>query len=163
MAHYIIRGDSVVAVASPPARAPKNALIVGSADDIITSDLPAAKLVALWNALPGIVPVTKFKDRATAARRLWAAFQKLPVSETHKPARSKTARADTKQAKVIAMLQRVGGTTVDEIADITGWQAHTVRGMISGTLKKKLGLDVVSSKQRRGRVYLIVTAAKRAA
>jgi hypothetical protein len=61
------------------------------------------------------------------------------------------------------MLRRTGGTTIDEIADAVDWQAHTVRGMISGALNKKLDLDVVSSKEKRGRVYLIVAAAKRAA
>jgi hypothetical protein len=63
MTHYIIRCDSVTAHTSLPARAPKDALIVSSADDLVTSDLPAAQLIVLWNALPDITPVAKFKDR----------------------------------------------------------------------------------------------------
>jgi hypothetical protein len=163
MTHYIIRGDSVTAHTALPTRAPKDALVVSSADDIVTSDLPAGRLAALWNALPGIAPVAKFKDRRTAARRLWAAFEKLPRSAPVKLARPEKTRADTKQAQVILMFQRIGGATVAEIAAAMDWQAHTVRGMISGALKKKLGLDVVSSKEKRGRVYRIVAAAKRAA
>src|SRR6185437_12115150 len=163
MAKYIIRGDSVAAAAAPPAKLPKGALIVSSVADIMESDLPMAKLVSLWNALPEVATVTKFKDRTVAAKRLWAAFEKLPVSASTKLAQPKKSRTDTKQAQVIAMLQRAGGAAVNEIAAATEWQAHTVRGMISGALKKKLGLDVVSSKEKRGRVYRIVTAVKRAA
>ncbi len=49
------------------------------------------------------------------------------------------------------------GATIEEIVEATGWQAHSVRGAISGALKKKLGLAVTSEKvQARGRVYRIV-------
>jgi hypothetical protein len=66
------------------------------------------------------------------------------------------ARADTKQAKLIAMLEAKDGATVEEIAAAFGWQAHTVRGAIYGALKKKLGLVVISEKvEGRGRVYRI--------
>ena len=74
MALYIIRNDKVTAYTAAPAKMRKSALIISSAEEIETSDLPATRLVALWNALPGIKPVAKFKDRNTAARRLWAAF-----------------------------------------------------------------------------------------
>ena len=66
------------------------------------------------------------------------------------------ARTDTKQAKLIAMLEAKDGATVEEIATALGWQAHTVRGAIYGALKKKLGLNIVSEKvEGRGRVYRI--------
>ena len=47
------------------------------------------------------------------------------------------------------------GATVDEVASATGWQRHTVRGVFSGTLKKKLRLTIASAKEERGRVYRI--------
>jgi hypothetical protein len=47
------------------------------------------------------------------------------------------------------------GATVDEVASATGWQRHTVRGIFSGTLKKKLRLTLASAKEERGRVYRI--------
>jgi hypothetical protein len=53
------------------------------------------------------------------------------------------------------MLRRPEGATVDEIASAMGWQRHTVRGLFSGTLKKKLGLTVASAQEERGRVYRI--------
>ena len=48
---------------------------------------------------------------------------------------------------------------VAEVMTATGWQPHTVRGIVSGTLKKKLGLTVVSAKEERGRVYRIAAQA----
>jgi hypothetical protein len=70
-----------------------------------------------------------------------------------------TNRADTKQAMVIAMLQRPEGATVAEIAAETSWLPHSVRGLISGALKKKLGLPVTSEKiEGRGSVYKLIYA-----
>jgi hypothetical protein len=63
-------------------------------------------------------------------------------------------RACTKQAQIIAMLQRPEGATVAEMVEATGWLAHTVRGSISGALKKKLGLPIAAEKvEGRGTVY----------
>jgi hypothetical protein len=67
-----------------------------------------------------------------------------------------TPRAGTKQAMLIEILQRPGGATIEAIVAATGWQAHTARGAMSGTLGKKLGLVVTSVKEDgRGRVYRI--------
>lgn len=65
-------------------------------------------------------------------------------------------RAHSKQAQVIAMLRRPEGATIRQIMDATGWQNHTVRGALSGALKRKLGLTITSSKSDQGeRVYRI--------
>ena len=65
-------------------------------------------------------------------------------------------RAGTKQAKIIALLQRSEGASISEIVEVTGWAAHSARGMISGGLKKKLGFEVsTTSDEQRGRVYHI--------
>lgn len=66
------------------------------------------------------------------------------------------ARAGTKLATVVVLLKRKGGATISDIAAATGWQTHSVRGAISGALKKKMGLSIVSaSEDGRGRVYRI--------
>jgi predicted transcriptional regulator len=62
----------------------------------------------------------------------------------------------SKQDVVIAMLRQPKGATVDEVASVTGWQRHTVRGLFSGALKKKLSLTLASAQEERGRVYRIV-------
>ncbi len=83
----------------------------------------------------------------------------------HKPSGSKpngrtspaVARPGTKQALMIDLLKRKKGATIDEAVAATGWQPHSVRGAISGTLKKKLGLAVTSEKRGDGpRRYRIV-------
>ena len=76
--------------------------------------------------------------------------------EIDRTAKTRT-RADSKQAKLIEMLRRPEGASIEEIVAAFDWQAHTVRGAIAGALKKKLGLDVTSEKiDGRGRVYRIV-------
>ena len=55
-------------------------------------------------------------------------------------------------------MRRPEGATVDEVVAVTGWQRHTVRGVFSGALKKKLGLAIGSAAEERGRVYRIVEA-----
>ena len=65
-------------------------------------------------------------------------------------------RSGTKQAKLIAMLQRKNGATIEEIVKALDWQPHTVRGAIAGALKKRLKLKVVSERvEGRGRVYSV--------
>jgi len=67
---------------------------------------------------------------------------------------AKAPREHSKQAEVIAMLKRPEGATIAQICEATGWQQHTVRGTLSGALKKKLGLAITSTKDTGGeRVY----------
>lgn len=68
--------------------------------------------------------------------------------------RARKTREGKKQAMLIAMLRAEGGAAIAEIVAATGWQSHTVRGAMSGALKKELGLEVTSEKgEGRGRVY----------
>jgi Protein of unknown function (DUF3489) len=63
-------------------------------------------------------------------------------------AATRTPRAGTKQALMIELLKRPEGATIEQIAAATGWQHHTIRGAISGALKKKLGLTVEATRTR---------------
>lgn len=68
-------------------------------------------------------------------------------------------RPDTKQARLIAMLQAPDGATIAEIAEKLQWRHHSIRGAISGSLRKKLGLRVTSEKNTaRGRIYRVCRA-----
>ena len=67
-------------------------------------------------------------------------------------------RAGSKLAVLIELLRRPAGATIPDMMEATGWQAHSVRGAISGALKKKLGLEVPSGPATdRGRVYRVVS------
>jgi hypothetical protein len=65
-------------------------------------------------------------------------------------------REASKTATVLALIRRPKGATLAEIMRATSWQAHSVRGFISGTLNKKMGLTVISAKREEGeRAYSI--------
>src|SRR5204862_4508331 len=94
-----------------------------------------------------------FGDRDKLIDQLWSAIEASPD-----PDQQSDTKRSSKQQAVIAMLQRPEGATVDEVARVMGWQRHTVRGLFSGTLKKKLGLTVASATEERGRVYRIAVS-----
>jgi uncharacterized protein (DUF433 family) len=71
-----------------------------------------------------------------------------PVPNSHK-------HAATKADQILALLRQPSGATLQSITKATGWQAHSVRGFISGHLVKKLGLRVKSFRQDGERVYAI--------
>ena len=94
------------------------------------------------------------KDTLTQRRAAKPRVAAKPKKLAAPPAPPPVPRADTKQAKVIAMLRRPGGATIADLAKAARWQRHTVRGVLSGALKKKLGLTVLSEKpQGEDRVY----------
>ena len=68
---------------------------------------------------------------------------------------SRAMRPNSKIANVVAMMRKPGGATLKAIMDTTDWQAHSVRGAISGAIKKKLGLKVVSEMRGEERTYRI--------
>ena len=132
---------------------------------------PASRLVDVWNSLPGQTAVKKFTSRKTAVTRIWLAIQKLdanagpqgprvaskkgrPAQNASRSQKGATAREGSKKADILALLRRQGGATLDELISVTGWQAHSIRGFISGALGKKMGLTVESAKREDGgRVY----------
>ncbi len=97
-------------------------------------------------------PSTKAQPKQRSRRA-----ERKPSGSKPKGRTPPAVRSGTKQALMIDLLKRKKGATIEEIVEATGWQAHSVRGAISGALKKKLGLAVTSEKvQARGRVYRIV-------
>jgi hypothetical protein len=91
--------------------------------------------------------VTEAAGSATPAKKGKAAKGKTRVRKTAS-AEKPTPRAGTKQALLIELLKRPEGATVEQIAAATSWQHHTVRGAISGALKKKLGLSIEATRTR---------------
>ena len=126
---------------------------------------PSSRLLDIWNRLPNVTPVKKFTNRQTALRRIWDALQ--PLKGAQKVAESKangtrtkkkpilSQRQGSKSEAVIALLRQAGGATLQALMVATGWQAHSVRGFISGQLTKKMRLKVRSFTRDGQRVYSI--------
>src|SRR5436190_23301227 len=150
---YVIGHDGIALRREPLATVTEGEISVTSKEELQAAPLSGKRLLALWNALPGVEKRKKVGDRDALIDELWSAIEMLPDPEPELD-----AKRPSKQDEVIAMLRRPEGVTVDEVASVTGWQHHTVRGVFSGTLKKKVGLTLASAKEERGRVYRIVEA-----
>ena len=122
---------------------------------VVAKTAPMQTLVDTWNSLTGVTPVKKFKDRATAAKRIWdvvdttlapeMAATFAPPSQKAQPKAKATPkeapkaaateepkaapREGSKKAQALAMLKR--GTTREELQTAFGWLPHTTRGFLS--------------------------------
>ena len=104
-------------------------------------------------AAKGTGKTRKGKAGTTRTERKAPAPKPAP---TRKPAHQ--ARTGTKQETVMEMLKAKAGATIPAIMKVTGWQAHSVRGFLSGHVKKKLGLTVAREKTDGDSIYRIVDA-----
>jgi hypothetical protein len=148
---YIIGTDGITLCHESPPAVNDGEIVVASKQELHMAALSGKRLLALWNTVPGVEKRRKVGDRDGLIDELWTAFKLLPD-----PERPSNPKHPSKQDEVIALLRRPEGVTVDEVASATGWLRHTVRGVFSGTLKKKLGLTLASAKEEGGRVYRIV-------
>jgi hypothetical protein len=149
----------------------------------LAADWPAPRFIECWNSFAGVAPfddlkpVKKFTDRKAAVARIWKAVTRLspdvapqaahvaPVKAKAKEAPAKGKRRDgahtganvrqgSKKANVLALLGRKEGATLAQLMKAAGWQAHSVRGFLSGALGKKMRLKVESTKSDAGdRIY----------
>ncbi len=126
----------------------KRTLITPDGDDwVVAAEGYDALGLPRPSALPPTITLDDPELKADVAHSE-AGWQK-PTKDT--PVRT---RADSKQALVIALLQRPEGATIRQICEATGWRQHTVRGTFAGTFKKRLGLNLVSEKPLDGeRIY----------
>ncbi len=108
---------------------------------------PAPKGVQKMDALDGVAK--RDTPDALTKREATHAIQNLEAT-------SRTIRPGTKLATIIDAMRHPGGATIAQMMAGTGWQAHTVRGAISGMVRKRLGYQVVSKKGPDGqRAYRI--------
>ena len=165
--------DTQLAILSEAAQHPERAVTIpdrlrGGAVAKVVGPLLAKGLVNEIAHRPGLVAYRTAEDGSQLSLVITDAglealgieiepAAELPVEETREgPAPTRTPRSGTKQALLIGLLERPEGATIEEVIAATGWQAHTVRGAISGALKKRLGIAITSEKvEERGRVYRV--------
>ena len=101
--------------------------------------------------------MTKPKSKTKVATRPAPRTVKKPKSRPRAASASPKAAApaETKHARIMAMLRSSAGATIAAMMTATDWQQHSVRGFLAGVVRKKLGLNLVSEQSDKGRVYRI--------
>jgi Protein of unknown function (DUF3489) len=90
------------------------------------------------------------KKKGKSSKKATPAKKAPKAPKPAKEAKAKGPREGSKTDKVLDLLKRPGGVTAKELMKATGWQPHSVRGFLSGTIGKKMGLTVVSTKGEDG-------------
>ena len=124
----------------------------------ISEETSAAQAEATGEQPKGTKKARVGKQRAHVAPMKAKSGKKAsPAKKAPKGAKKgASARDGSKAAKILDLLKRPGGTTAKELQKATGWQPHSVRGFLSGTVGKKLGLTVTSIKGEDGeRTYSV--------
>jgi len=167
----IDRKDSIKVIDNAGVASPRKEVRFHSEKDWedLVQNWPLTRLVNIWNGIAGTVPVGKFANRKMATARIWKAIQNLEPVARKLPAKRekaappvkaiapvKPATGGSKKDEIIALLSSAAGATLPQLMAATGWQKHSVRGFLSGTLIKKMGLKLSSSKNEAGeRLYRV--------
>ena len=147
MRTYLIHGNEITVHSAVPKSISEDSMLVRRISDLNEEHFTAARLLSLWNALPVTTSMKRFKSRADGVERLWQALTELPIAGK--------GPTTSKQSQLIILLRRDKGASMDELMSATGWQAHSVRGVLSGVLRKKLGLNIVLVKVEDKKAYRI--------
>lgn len=113
---------------------------------------PQVAPVGLERATPTTKARTPKKANKGQKRPNNGSHKKTAAKATSQPAPKVSAagRANSKKARTLDLLRLADGATTAEIAKVTGWQDHSIRGFISGTVGKRMGLKVESARDGKG-------------
>src|SRR3954451_3022220 len=151
---YRILSDGSAGLLSATAELPQDAVAFSSPEqlDAVTANWPMRRLIDVWNQLPGQRRVARFENRSVAVQRLWRAIESLQLlaakPQEVEPTKKEVRRRTTAE-RILELLKAPEGATLAALMQATGWQAHSVRGFLSGKLSKQMGL-LVSSVRRNG-------------
>jgi hypothetical protein len=129
------------------------AVIIAQGETIMTSITEQSETgAANATAEPkGTKKATGGKRTHVVSKKATSGKKANPTKKAPKSAKNPDgARDGSKTAQVLELLKRRGGVTSKELMNVTGWQPHSVRGFLSGTIRKKLGRGVVSTKGEDG-------------
>jgi hypothetical protein len=95
-------------------------------------------------------------SKAESGKKTTPAKKGAKAPKKAKSAKAEGAREGSKTEKVLDLPKRAGGASLKEIMKATDWQPHSVRGFLSGTISKKMGLKVESTRTESGeRIYSV--------
>ena len=143
---YLFKDSHITVLHDAPQQADADGDLISRVAELDPKHFPLVRLVAIHNRLPGIEAVKRFADRKVALKRIWAELEKLPLGDV---------RPESKQARVERLLRHSAGADMTQLIAATGWQPHSIRGVLSGVLHKKHGLMIASAVEGERRVYRI--------
>jgi hypothetical protein len=140
------RGIHVIAVITAQGENMKSTTAPTETVAVATTETKATKKAAVGARRADVAPA-----KAKAGKKA------TPKKKAPRSAR-KEAREGSKTATVLELLKRPGGASAKELLKATGWQPHSLRGFLSGTVGKKMGLAVTSAKEEDGERHYSVKA-----
>ena len=150
---YIIANDGIMLCRKAPATVNDGEFAVASNAELHAAPLSGKRLLALWNALPGVEKRKKVGDRDALIDQLWSAIEMLPDPDRTRPeAPLKAGRGDCNAASARGCNGRRGGER-DRLA-----ASHRSRRLL-GNLEEEARARLASAKEERGRVYRIAEPA----
>ena len=138
-----------------------DAVITAQGENTMTADTESTTIQASAGPAEKPKPTTKpnaaprkprvASAKAKSSKRTTPAKRGTKGPKAAKPAKKESgARQGTKTEKVLDLLKRPKGATLKELLKAAGWQPHSIRGFLSGTVGKKMGLTVTSAKGEDG-------------
>lgn len=98
---------------------------------------------------PNKLKTAKSKAGKASARRVLASVSSKPIA----------TKTSSKRDQILDLLRRKQGASLEEMQKTSGWQSHSVRGFLAGTVKKRLGLKLTSDKSNDGERHYFVAQA----
>jgi hypothetical protein len=160
---YLIANNDRVRVLPDGVPEPEDAELVFARSEELQNGVakwPLQRLVSIWNKLPQVKRIERFENRRVAVERIWRAIEQ--IREQFGVSRGRRGRPKSERINkteiIIGMLRRPDGATLKSLMQATEWQAHSVRGFLSGKLVKQRALQVKSFRRDGDRVYALQDA-----
>jgi hypothetical protein len=110
-----------------------------------------------WCGVDAALAERRILMSKSVRKRSAAPFEAKALQQSTVDPSGKMGEPDSKQSRVIAMLQSPAGATIAAMMQATGWQQHSVRGFLAGVVRKRLKLKLGSKKMDWSRVYRVAT------